>query len=465
MRHENIGPGLPMLDAQVAADVGELTITCIDTAGHIDRVREQLTTQVVALNRLEQVTAELESDQAQVARATEEARILTAKAVGNIEASAGQIASTVDEFTQLTNLIDRLGRHVVDFGAALEQVQAVSGTIETIAKTTNMLALNASIEAERAGDAGRTFAVVASEIKKLASHTRAATDEIRRTVSGLGSEAEELVREIRMGVEASHRSEAGFDRISNALAQAIETVGLIDGQGDQIAHSASLIHANGQLVQRSLGDFADGMRAGVERLVAAHHEIEHTESLSNRVFNAVIGAGVSPDDSTLIAIATGLAAKAVDAAEAALKAGALSPDQLFDSNYQIIPGSMPERYRTALTDWADRHWRPLIDAGLNADRRILMNSMADMNGFLPTHVTDRSRAPTGDIKHDTQYCRNGRILFSRTDSEAKRSTAPYFLAVYRQEGDGADYVVVRNIYVPMIIAGRRWGDYELAYRT
>jgi methyl-accepting chemotaxis protein len=214
-----------------------------------------------------------------------------------------------------------------------------------------------------------------------------------------------------------------------------------------------------------LGDFADGMRAGVERLVEAHHEIEHTESLSNRVFNAVIGAGVSPEDSALIAIATGLATQAVNTAEAALQAGALSTEQLFDCNYQLIPGSMPERYRTALTDWADRHWRPIIDAGLNADRRILMNSMGDMNGFLPTHVSDRSRLPTGDIKHDTQFCRNGRILFSRTDSEAKRSTAPYFLAVYRQEGDGADYVVVRNIYVPMIVAGRRWGDYELAYRT
>ncbi|TNE62180.1 MAG: chemotaxis protein, partial [Sphingomonadales bacterium] len=87
----------------------------------------------------------------------------------------------------------------------------------------------------------------------------------------------------------------------------------------------------------------------------------------------------------------------------------------------------------------------------------------DMNGFLPTHTSDRSRTPTGDLTHDTKYCRNGRIILEGTDLSAKKSTDPYMMAVYRQEGDGKKYEIVRNVYVPLFINGRRWGDFEFAY--
>jgi methyl-accepting chemotaxis protein len=86
-----------------------------------------------------------------------------------------------------------------------------------------------------------------------------------------------------------------------------------------------------------------------------------------------------------------------------------------------------------------------------------------VNGFLPTHITERSRKPTGDYNHDMQFCRNGRIMLEAIDRKAKASPAPYMMAVYRQEGDGDSYVVVRNVYVPLIFGGRRWGDFELAY--
>ena len=87
----------------------------------------------------------------------------------------------------------------------------------------------------------------------------------------------------------------------------------------------------------------------------------------------------------------------------------------------------------------------------------------DMKGFLPTHLTRFSRAPTGDLAHDTRHCRNGRMILDAIDQKAKESTAPFMMAVYRQEGDGRSYKVVRNVYLPLVLGGRRWGDLELAY--
>ena len=128
-----------------------------------------------------------------------------------------------------------------------------------------------------------------------------------------------------------------------------------------------------------------------------------------------------------------------------------------------MTGTNPKLYRTSLSDWADRNWRPINDQIVSEGSPIIMCSQTDMNGFLPTHVTERSRKPTGDLTHDTQWCRNGRIILDPIDRKAKMQSDPYMMAVYRQEGDGTNYVVVRNVYVPLVIAGRRWGDLELAY--
>lgn len=463
MKLSKIEGGTPVLDSGLAQTCGDLAIGCSDVGGQIEEVVDDLAQQLDTLAKLEQLTANLESDQAQVAHATEEAKLLAAKAVGNITNSATQVTTTITEISKLNELVERLGLHVTNFAAAMDQVRAVSGSIETIAKTTNMLALNAAIEAERAGDAGRTFAVVASEVKKLASHTRAATEEIRRTVGSLSSEAEGLVRDISSGVEESRKAEAGFARISEALAQAIDLVGLVDGQSDQIARSSAMIHNNSQQMRGALKDYGVRVRASAEMLTHSHDDVDRLESLSNRVFHGLVASGASAEDWKFVSFAMAKRDEVMAVTESALAAGTLTVSQLFDENYVAIPGSNPERFRTSLSDWSDQHWRPILDSIADFDERVLASVCSSRTGFLPTHISKFSKVPTGDLAHDTQYCRNGRIIFGGCDADAKQSDEAFFMAVYRHEGDGSRYQVTRNVYVPLVVGGRRWGDLEIAY--
>ena len=121
MKHDTLTAAATVMDPRLAADTGELAVGCADVGGRIEEVAGELADQVEALAKLERVTADLEADQAQVARATEEAKVLSAKAAENIQNSAQQISSTVAEFGQLTDLIERLGTHVTNFAAAMEQ--------------------------------------------------------------------------------------------------------------------------------------------------------------------------------------------------------------------------------------------------------------------------------------------------------------------------------------------------------
>ncbi|MBL0767210.1 chemotaxis protein [Sphingopyxis sp. XHP0097] len=464
MKFEPINANTAVLDQSVASDCGELAVGCSDAAGRIKLATDQMERQISELGRLEEFVVSLEADQRQIADSTDEAKLLSARACEQLDAGAERVNSAVTEFRSVIDLVARLGTHVTNFAAVMEQVQQVSQSIEQIAKTTNMLALNAAIEAERAGDAGRTFAVVAAEVKKLAQNTRGATDEIRRSIGSLATEASGLVAEIQSGVEQSSRAEAQFETITDALHDATHLVALLDDQSDRIAQSSAMVHANGAKVREAMDSVVASVRDNSATLAGTRDSILSMEYVSNRMFNAVISAGVSPQDSAIVQLASRVRDRFVAIAEDAVAQGALTMEQLFDTNYVRVPNSNPERFRTSLCDWADAHWRPLFDEIVREHPEVLMSSAGDMNGFLPTHITDCSRAPTGDIEHDTQHCRNGRILFDATDAAAKRSTAPFFMAVYRQEGDGTNFITVRNVYMPATINGRRWGDVEVAYQ-
>ncbi len=448
---------------RIPASCGEVTVGCTDVAGLVESViasSERLRAEHVALA---DTVAELETDQRKVAEASDEARLLSERAIERLGEGTNLIHSSLGRISELLELVETLTQHVTGFAAAMDQVRRSAQEIDQIAETTNILALNATIEAMRAGDAGRTFAVVANEVKSLASDTRKATEEIGRTIDMLGGEAEQVIAKIESGAKASDQAKSSVAAIEGTISSVAELVEEVDRQNDQIARSTGTISNHVGRVQDVLDDFDQAAMDNESKLQQAHTRIESLELTASDMFDAIVKAGLSPNDSVMVDKAQSFAAESAGRAEAAIAEGKLTFDALFDAHYREVPGSNPKRYRTALSDWADANWRPVIDRVVAEGGAIKMCSQADMNGFLPTHISDRSRQPTGDLQHDTMFCRNGRILLGAIDLKAKRSNDPYMMAVYRQEGDGKTYEIVRNVYVPLIVNGRRWGDFELAY--
>ena len=448
---------------RIPESCGAVTVGCTDVAGVVEAViksSERLREEHVALRG---TVAALEADQAKVAEASDEARLLSERAIERLGEGTALIQSSLEQINGLLDLVDTLGQHVTSFSAAMEQVRRSAKDIDDIAETTNILALNATIEAMRAGDAGRTFAVVASEVKSLANDTRRATEEISQTVAALGLEASEVIGRIEAGSQASSQAKASVARIEQTMFTVGELVEEVDKQNDVIARSTGTISNHVHSVQDVLTSFDQAARTNEDQLQGAHRRMEDLELTASEMFDRIVQAGLSPQDSLMVEVARGFADRVAAAAASALADNTLSRGDLFDTDYVPIPGTNPQLYRTGLNDWADRNWRSLLDEAKGGDTRIIAAACTDLNGFLPTHLTEKSRKPTGDLAHDTAYCRNGRILFDTIDRKAKSSNAPYMMAVYRQEGDGRQYRVVRNVYIPLIVDGRRWGDFELAY--
>ena len=442
---------------------GAVTVGCTDVAGVVEAVIASSKALRSEHEALRETVLALEADQSKVAEASDEARLLSERAIERLSEGTALIQSSLGQIAGLIELVDTLGQHVTSFSAAMEQVRRSAQDIDNIAETTNILALNATIEAMRAGDAGRTFAVVAAEVKSLANDTRKATEEIAQTIDALGGEAEVVITRIEAGAKASGEARASVARIESSLSNVGALVEEVDKQNDVIARSTGTISSHVDKVQRVLTSYDAASRSNEERLHGAHRKMEELEITASEMFDRIVQAGLSPEDSAMVVQAQEFASAVAAHTEAALASGALDMGSLFDTEYVPVPNTNPQLFRTRLTDWAHAEWRPFLDRAKAGDPRILAAACTDLNGYLPTHLTERSRKPTGDLAHDTKYCRNGRLMFDTIDRKAKASTAPYMMAVYRQEGDGNTYVVVRNVYVPLVIGGRRWGDVELAY--
>jgi methyl-accepting chemotaxis protein len=447
----------------VARDCGSLSMECSDVAGYVDGVAGKLGDHLKMLDSLEEVTTRLLADQARVSDSTDEARLLSEQAKAKLEAGREAIEGTIGGFKGLTDLVVQLGERMAGFAAAMNQVQTVSSTIETIARKTNMLALNATIEAARAGDAGRSFAVVAAEVKKLAHDTRAATSQIALTIGELTREAGAVTSEIKTGVERSRAAQMGFGQISDTVREVSEIVGMVDRQTEGIAHSTNMIQTSVDRVKAGLVDFAGDARDNGSQLMQAQKRLAHLELLSNTMLDTLANSGAEIDDTPFILKAQEVTRAIVASIERAIDEGEISLEDVFDRDYKPIEGSNPVQFDARFCDAADKYVQPILDRTKSTDERIIGSAIGDMNGYLPTHLSERSHAPGPDPVWNDEHCRNKRIMIDDVTRNALLSNRPATLATYRMEL-GDKYIPVKNVFVPLFVKGRRWGNFELAYR-
>ncbi|MGE5723417.1 MAG: methyl-accepting chemotaxis protein [Sphingomonadales bacterium] len=447
-----------------ARNCGILAVECSDVSGFVSGVADSIARNLRTLDRLEAVTGQLLEDQARVAGSAGEARLLTDRARETLTGGEKAVTESARGFGELTELIAGLGERMSGFAEAMEQVRSVSGAIDAIARKTNMLALNATIEAARAGPAGRSFMVVAAEVKKLAEETRVATTQIAETVRSLGDEAGVVAADIRAGVLRSHDARAALAAIQATVGDVASLVGLLDAQSDEVAGSARQIEQSAESVKTCLDSFAGDARANGGRLDEAQLRLARLEALSGTMLNQLANCGVRIDDSAFIDIARDANAEIEQLIEASIARGEIAAGAVFDTDYRPVDGTNPRQYLNRFCDFADRRIRPVLDRVTAADPRHIGCVISDMNGYLPTHISRRSRPQGDDPAWNAEHCRNRCNYIDDALRRAIASDADFMLVTYRMDFSDGRYLPVKNVFVPTYVNGRRWGNFELAYR-
>ncbi|WP_429382343.1 methyl-accepting chemotaxis protein [Pseudomonas laurylsulfatiphila] len=189
----------------------------------------------------------------EVARSCSQAAVSADR--GQSQAQTGQrhIEEAVLEVDHLSGEIDRATQSMRELEAESNNIQSILGTIRSIAEQTNLLALNAAIEAARAGEQGRGFAVVADEVRALAKRTADSTEEINNLLGGLAGRTVRMSEQMLASLQVSRQSVVKINAVRENFSAIRESVDSIRDMTTQIAAAAEEQHQSAESINKSIG--------------------------------------------------------------------------------------------------------------------------------------------------------------------------------------------------------------------
>ncbi|MCE0495034.1 methyl-accepting chemotaxis protein [Vibrio salinus] len=220
--------------------------------------QQEVTMVATAVTEMASATQEIASHAEQTANAAQESSEATSQGRTLVLDTKQSINSLAEELTQASSVISELDQHA-------QEISAVLATIQGIAEQTNLLALNAAIEAARAGEQGRGFAVVADEVRVLSQRTHTSTEEIKGTIEKLQEITQRAVGIMTSSSELADSSVSDADKAAQALEEISNAVILISDMATQIATAAEeQTHVTGEITQNitSIRDVTEQLALG-----------------------------------------------------------------------------------------------------------------------------------------------------------------------------------------------------------
>ncbi|WP_018952700.1 methyl-accepting chemotaxis protein [Thioalkalivibrio sulfidiphilus] len=216
----------------------ELSETAQGLAQAAERTDRAARDQQAETQQIASAVTEMEASAREVAHNAQEAAAATREADTQARSGREEIERTVAVINELARQVETSARVIDQLEQQSDKVGGVLEVIQSIAEQTNLLALNAAIEAARAGEQGRGFAVVADEVRTLASRTQDSTQEIRAIIEQLQGGAQQAAQTSR---QARDQAEQGVTRIGQAgqaLRAIADAIGHINDMNMQIASAA-----------------------------------------------------------------------------------------------------------------------------------------------------------------------------------------------------------------------------------
>jgi methyl-accepting chemotaxis protein len=245
---------LQKIVSQVQAAATQVDYATRDNEASVQNLSEEALRQAAeisaALHRIEEMSEVVQA----VALSAEQAEAAAQQAAQTVDEGDAAMNRTVDGIQAIRATVAETAKKVKHLGESSQRISTVVELIGSFAAQTNMLALNASIEASRAGEEGRGFAVVAAEVRALAKQSADATEEIRKLVASIQAETNEVVATMESGTEQVVSGTRLVDETRQSLNKITAATAQISRQVKAIAQAATMQTEASRTVTQTMQD-------------------------------------------------------------------------------------------------------------------------------------------------------------------------------------------------------------------
>jgi methyl-accepting chemotaxis protein len=385
-----------------------------------------------------------------------------AKAVADLADQVRSVTRAQEEIGQVTagsreavgrarQAVEAVGTEVAGIVDTLRQVADAAGQITQVALQTRLVAFNASVEAKRAGDAGRGFGVVADAVRDLAGKVESSSKAIMSTVGELDGRIGALSREIQ--ARAGQAEQGAFHRALADLEGGVASI------GTAAEHSREICGG----LNAQMSSIEGEMRKASESLAATLVRSESFLKVSEHLIELVAECGIETEDTPFISAVKDAAGTIGALLEDAVRTNTITMAELFDEQYQPIAGTNPPQHTTKFVALADRLFPQVQERVLKTDPKIVFCIAVDRNGYVATHNQVYCNPQRGDLAWDTANSRYRRIFNDRTGLASARNQRPFLLQTYRRDMGGGKFVLLKEAAAPITVNGKHWGGLRLAF--
>ncbi|WP_412477878.1 methyl-accepting chemotaxis protein [Azonexus sp. IMCC34839] len=435
----------------IATDAARMNHLVLLTDAAVRRQEELASDVFESSNRVNQAVGEVAMNADAIQASTQNNLDLAQRSLEQMETVASTMRSTNEH-------IEHFSSTVTELHSSSMKINEIVSLINDISDQTNLLALNAAIEAARAGEAGRGFAVVADEVRKLAEKVKTATQVIGQNtqsminlVSDTSAKTQTIVGEVTRANEYIETSAADLTTMVSEFKRTTEQLSTISGAIHNLRESNESIHHEVEEIRDHSVEISGRMKQCID---SAKTLRESTEDLQCTL--ADFRTGNSKFDSLhdhCIAFRDNVAGVLQRLAERGVN--------VFDQAYKEIPGSNPKRYTTAYDSQCDGELTRMYDDLLRQVPGLSYSLCVDTNGYAPAHNSQFSNPPTGDPAVDLGKCRHKRIFNDPVGIKLAKNQKPSLFQTYvRDTGE-----ILSDLSMPITINGRHWGAVRIGFKS
>lgn len=461
----SLGSGAPDTGLDILAEKSiRLGHDIVAVSGFIDSLDQSSQEQLQSILEAETAAQKVREANADVRHAAEELGVAVGAAIEAVAESTTRIKENSEQSQGVAAWVQTLDDRMLGVSATLNGMRASAGQIGEIALQVNLLAINAKIEAARAGAAGRGFSIVAEEINTLSRKTANTTDSIRgsilelsKAIESLRIEAEQVAARASEAIAEAAAVDSALQNISTAVLQGQAATREIQIKASQVkAANDSFAPVFERVIERS------HQNAGQAH--SAREQVANLISISESMVQISVGLGANSADAPMIELVQSTAQKMGAALAAAIDRGQIDQDALFDMRYQEIPDTNPTQVMARFTRLTDQIFPQFQEPVLDEDPRIVFCAAVDRNGYLPTHNKKFSLPQGKDAVWNAANSRNRRIFNDRVGLSAGRNVEPFLMQIYRRDMGGGNFAMMKDLSAPILVKGRHWGGLRLAYK-